>query len=441
MGDPRPLSVAVLVDLERTRDAGGHVKCWERLAEAAADHPHLDLTLYVLGRRRDTETVARNVRIVALPPTLSTRPALRIVGGVDVSDLAPYNFALARHLPAHDVWHLTHTMSFAATALRLSRRVRRPMVASVHTDVPLLTRMYVEQVLRGLPSGLLRDGARALKLPTAAAAVARRQRNRILAACDRVLVSNSQDHADICEVVPRDCIAFMRRGVDTDLFHPGVGNRPWLARRLGVAARTPVVLFAGRVDATKGALLLAEAVQRVIGAGQPAHLALAGTGADSAGIAAMLGRHATLFGRLSQPELARLYASSDVLAFPSGSETAGNVVAEAMACGLPAVLPRGARTAQWLSAPGEDGVLVGRDGAAAWAAALTPLLGDPSRLASLARRAATTAVTEFPTWRDVLDQDLLPVWRSAGAGAGAATTGGPPGGAGRTEYLSRLRES
>ena len=31
----RPLKVGVLVDLALTPEAGGHVKCWQRLAEAA----------------------------------------------------------------------------------------------------------------------------------------------------------------------------------------------------------------------------------------------------------------------------------------------------------------------------------------------------------------------------------------------------------------------
>ena len=38
----RPLKVEVMVTLERDRFAGGHVKCWERFGEAAADtHPSM----------------------------------------------------------------------------------------------------------------------------------------------------------------------------------------------------------------------------------------------------------------------------------------------------------------------------------------------------------------------------------------------------------------
>jgi len=42
-----PLSIGVLVDLGWNPEAGGHVKSWERLAEAAADLPEqLDLTVH-----------------------------------------------------------------------------------------------------------------------------------------------------------------------------------------------------------------------------------------------------------------------------------------------------------------------------------------------------------------------------------------------------------
>ena len=45
--DGAPLRVAALVDLERTPQAGGHVKSWERLAEAAArSHANFDLTVH-----------------------------------------------------------------------------------------------------------------------------------------------------------------------------------------------------------------------------------------------------------------------------------------------------------------------------------------------------------------------------------------------------------
>ena len=47
---PQPLKVGVLVDLALTADAGGHVKCWQRLAEAATGYDdRLDLTVHFNG--------------------------------------------------------------------------------------------------------------------------------------------------------------------------------------------------------------------------------------------------------------------------------------------------------------------------------------------------------------------------------------------------------
>lgn len=418
MEEVRPLSVAVLVDLERTHHAGGHVKCWERLAEAAVDHPALDLTLYVLGRRPCTEHLSGNVRFVSVPPVLSTRPLQRFTKGVDVADLARFNRALARQLPGHDVWHLTHTMAFASTACSLARQVGHPLVGSVHTDVPLLTKLYLEQMLQRLPGPLGRRAELSHRLADLAASAARRHRDRILQSCEHVLASNAQDYADIAAASPDSGISMLRRGIDRGTFRADIRDRAWLADRLGIPEARPIVLFAGRVDASKGALLLADAVRQLTSAGQPVHLALAGEGADASKIQALLGPDATLLGRLDQSDLARVYASCDVLGFPSRSETSGNVVAEAMACGLPAVLPDGARTAHWLRSPGQDGVLVTGEGSAAWTAALGSLLRDPIRLAGLAQCATATASSCFPTWRRVLDQDLLPVWRHAAANRG-----------------------
>ncbi len=47
--------------------------------------------------------------------------------------------------------------------------------------------------------------------------------------------------------------------------------------------------------------------------------------------------NAVFTGFLQKEALAQVYASSDVFVFPSGSETFGNVVLEAMSSGLPVV--------------------------------------------------------------------------------------------------------
>ncbi|NBM17292.1 glycosyltransferase [Streptomyces sp. GC420] len=420
---PDVVSVAVLVELVRSATAGGHVKCWERFAEAAARFPGpgIDLTVYFLGEPEGIERLSPSVRLITLRPVLSTASLMPVTGGADVSDLSPYHPRLARLLPRHDVWHLTHSFAFASTAVRSARRATRAgaprpvrMVASVHTDVPALADAYARHMAERLPAPVERVGgvlARGAACPVGA--LLRRRQDRLLRACDRVLVPTPAERAELAGVLGEDRVALLRRGVDHTRFHPDASARARLAREYGVPADRPLVLFAGRLDPSKRAAVVTEAVDLLRRRGLRAHLLMAGSGsdADAARIGRLLGPDVTLLGPLAQERLALVYAGCDIFAFPSLTETIGNVVAEAMASGLAVVLPEGARTTQWLSDPGRDGLVVTRDDARGWAEALSSLAGHPHLLRSVRQRAAATARDDHPSWDRVLAEDLLPAWR------------------------------
>ncbi len=403
----------------RSETAGGHVKCWERFAEAAAlrarDVDEIDLTLYVLGKRECVEEFSPWVRVVALRPVLSSARITPLVGGVDVTDLSPFHPRLARLLRRHDVWHLTHTFAFASTAARLAgrtRRERRPgLVASVHTDVPALSAVYARQAARGLlgqSRWVDRFGAGPERV---AETLARRRRDRLLRLSDRVLVAAPDGREEIDEVVGSGRVSLLRRGVDHRRFRPDQGARQALARLYDLPDDRLLVLFVGRVDASKRVLLVAEAVRRLVADGWLVHLVVVGAGADDERVAELLGPHVTRLPPLAQHRLARVYAGCDVFAFPSRTETVGNVVAEAMASGLPVVLPTGAATTQWLADPGRDGVVVRDDTPEGWGRALAELTGRPEARLAMARRATETSRESHPTWARVLEEDLVPVWR------------------------------
>src|SRR3970040_2198410 len=143
-----PLSVGVLVALHRGIAAGGHVTCWERLAEAAAGE-ELDLTVYFLGEQAETEPVAENVRFVTVRPLLGTKAFPFLDRIAAHTDLAPLHPGVLDALRRHQVLHSTDAyFSLARTALFLARRDKRPLVNSIHTDTPGYTRVYSTQVLR-----------------------------------------------------------------------------------------------------------------------------------------------------------------------------------------------------------------------------------------------------------------------------------------------------
>jgi phosphatidylinositol alpha 1,6-mannosyltransferase len=134
------------------------------------------------------------------------------------------------------------------------------------------------------------------------------------------------------------------RGVDAERFSPEHRDA---RTRVAMASDTDVVLlYVGRLAPEKRLPLLLEAFEQVrrkaavrvglvLVGGGPMAEALAGEGE---GGSPPPGVH--LAGYLEGEALARAYASADVFAFPSDTETFGNVVLEAMASGLPVVAVR-----------------------------------------------------------------------------------------------------
>lgn len=416
------LRVGVLVDLEWTAQAGGHVKCWERFAQAVAASAasRIDLTVHMLGEREAVSEIGPGARIVTLPPVLHSRrfPFFRRRAG-DATDLAPHSRRLAARLAGFDVLHATDIFTFARTGLRHARRTGTPLVASLHTDLVGFTRVYAAEIIRdAVGDGLLsRLAVERLRLPARLAAAMQRRLDGYLRHCARVLVSSEADRARTERLVGRGRVSWLRRGIDTRLFDPAKRDRQWLQREFGVPEAAPLVLSVGRIDASKRPMTVAAAVRALIDEGVPAHAMFCGDGPDKAAIGGLLGPHASLPGALPQETLARIYAGADLFAFASQTDLAANAVLEARASGLPVLLARGAGGGtRYVARDGVDGVLVDDgDGPGAWAAAMRALLAEPKRARAMGAAARRWAETEWPSWERVLVEDLVPAWRAAAA--------------------------
>jgi glycosyltransferase involved in cell wall biosynthesis len=108
---------------------------------------------------------------------------------------------------------------------------------------------------------------------------------------------------------------------------------------------------------------------------------------------------AVFTGVLDRDGVADACASSDVFLFPSRTDTAGNVVLEAQASGLP-VLVTNAGGPQENVVDGESGHVLPDMDPAAWAARLAPLLRGPARRRDMA--AAARRYAESRTWTNAL---------------------------------------
>jgi glycosyltransferase involved in cell wall biosynthesis len=120
------------------------------------------------------------------------------------------------------------------------------------------------------------------------------------------------------------------------------------------------VLYVGRLSRDQGLDLLAEAFGIARDRDPRLHLVLAGHGPEEDPLCRRLGRAATFLGRVQGDALARVFASADLLVFPSGTDTFGQVILEAQASGLP-VLAVDAGAAAELIESGRSGCLVPSD--------------------------------------------------------------------------------
>jgi len=408
-----PIKVGVLVDLTLAPHAGGHVKCWQRLAEAAVAYPdEVDLTVHFNGTPARCIELSPSVRYELMPPVLSTR---RLVQNVpDHTDLAPWHPRLARHLAAYDVIHTTDAyFCYARTAMRYGRRHDVPVVSSIHTNTPEYARITLCRML----TRVLGDGAAyrvandTLALPQRVSGVLARRLDRHL---ERVTFSLGHYGEENVAALGDRQGPSLRRGVDHRLFSPERRDRAWFEHRFGLPAASLIVMYAGKLNAGKNVPLLVSVIERVAACGVPVHLFCAGAGEERENIAARLGRLATCAGPLTQEELARAYASADLFAFPSVIDESGNAAVEALACGLPALLAAGSGVALRVADCAAAAVLPGDD-PSAWAAAIVDLAGAPARRAELRRASRAYIEARVPSWAQVLTEDLLPVWRGAAA--------------------------
>lgn len=410
------LRVSVLVDLVQRPEAGGHVKTWEKLAAAAVGVDAIDLTVHFTGDAPELRPLADNVRFRLHRPVFSTARLPFLSHIPDDTDLAPYHRGLASHLVDAQVLHTTDAyFAYARTAERIARQRGIPLTSSVHTDTPRYTRLFTAQTVERLGGrvGLGRLLNDRLDLPRRAEARMRRRLLEHQRLCAATLVSRPEDVEPLADALAPVRVGCLRRGVDRDLFSPVHRDRPWLEARFAIPTGRMVVLFVGRLNRGKNVLTLVEALEALIGAGHPFHLLCAGDGDERAAIVSRLGPAVTCPGALPPAELARAYASVDVVAHPSEIEERSNVALEALASGRPFVATES--VARQVLVDGQSGIVVRGGDAAAWAGALAALGGSDElreRLGAAARRRAETVL---PSWRDVLEQDLLPIWREARA--------------------------
>ncbi len=282
-----------------------------------------------------------------------------------------------------DIFHAQHPFLLGVTARRLARAQGRPLVFTYHTRYE----KYAHYV--PLPEPLV-------------ASLAVRLASRFAGSADLVIAPSARIAESLADLGVRAPIAVIPTGVPLDLFRPG--DRGEARRRVGLAEDAPLCLYVGRLDREKSVERVIDAFGSIALAVSGARLLLVGQGSHEAVLrriaAASPARSAIRFaGSVAREELPPYYQAADLFLFASETETQGLVLAEAHACGLPAVAVRASGVDEVVG-DGETGLLTKADVEELADAAIGLLLDAPRRSA-MALAARALAASDFSAARQV----------------------------------------
>ena len=300
--------------------------------------------------------------------------------------------AFFRHIPLisevldrfqPDWIHITGPSEIGILGAGLAHHLHLPLAASWHTNVHEYAARRANWFLRLLPERQsAATGQRIEDLAMAAAA-------RFYSAAQVLFAPNAELCALLERATGRPC-HLMPRGVDAELFHPSKRTR-------NPEDRDRILGFVGRLSIEKNIGLLVQIQQELDRMGMTnIRFLIVGHGGDEAWLRERLAR-AEFTGVLHGEALAAAYANMDLFVFPSHTDTFGNVVLEALASGVPAIVtPDGGP--KTIVRDGETGRIVPDD---QFADAIAAVLADPARLTRMRKAARAYALTA--SWDSVFE--------------------------------------
>jgi glycosyltransferase involved in cell wall biosynthesis len=244
-----------------------------------------------------------------------------------------YDPAFLRHIPLigevlerfkPDLVHITGPSEVGMLGAALAHHQRLPLAASWHTNVHEYLARRSSWFLRLLPEPHAAAAGQKIEDLTMATAA------KFYSVAQVLYAPNPQLCSLLERTAGRTC-HLMPRGVDAELFHP--------AKRRRDAEDNEIVLgFVGRLSVEKNVNLLPRIQQQLEAMGvNNFHFLIVGHGDEQEWLRQHLPR-AEFPGVLKGEALSSAYADMDLLVFPSHTDTFGNVVLEALASGVPAIV-------------------------------------------------------------------------------------------------------
>lgn len=258
-----------------------------------------------------------------------------------------------------DILHITSPSLLGFFAIRYAKARNIPVISIYHTHFISYLDYYItkSKILKSVISKMT------LKLM-----------QKFYNKCDIIYVPTNVISIELEKYgIRKQLLKIWPRAINKNVFHPGKSLSKEMRHVLD--NDRPNILFVSRLVWEKNLKTLIRIYSKAMEADKEYNFIVAGDGVamDDLKIAMP---NAKFTGHLDRNKLAGLYAASDVFVFPSVTETYGNVVAEAMACGIPCVIAHGGGSASLIK-NGVTGFLVNPDDASGYIAKIEIILNEP----------------------------------------------------------------
>ncbi|MBK1853371.1 glycosyltransferase [Verrucomicrobiaceae bacterium 5K15] len=293
---PRRMRIEIVTDTFRP-DVNGVAMTLGQLVDGLRQSGHLVYVIHTGDKGGKGES---SVKSVSLPGYSEVRVGL------------PGKLKLSKrwHRKRPDVVYVATESPLGMSAIKVARKMEIPVAAGFHTNF----HHYMKQYKLG-------------KMQDTALRYLRRVHG--LAHCT---IAPSPDVRDMLMRDGFQNVKLLGRGVDTKMFTPQKRCAK-LRQEWGARGGTPVVMVVGRVAPEKNMELAFEAFEKMQTSVPDMRCVVVGDG-PSREMLEQKHRQVHFAGVQRGEDLAKHYASADILLFPSETETFGNVLLEGMASGM-----------------------------------------------------------------------------------------------------------
>jgi phosphatidylinositol alpha 1,6-mannosyltransferase len=221
-----------------------------------------------------------------------------------------------------DVIHITGLNDVSIIGAYLAWKRQIPLLASWHTNIHEFAARRLDKMFRFLPDSTRNSLTGFAERKILAGSV-------LYYKMAKMVLSPNQELVDMLSTGTGRQSRLMQRGVDTNFLTPAKRTASDGTVRLG---------FVGRLRAEKDVRLLAKVEKAFLDAGRSNfEFLIVGEGTEREWLSQNM-KTAKFTGFLAGEELAEAYANMDIFVFPSATDAFGNVVQEANASGVPAIV-------------------------------------------------------------------------------------------------------